>query len=106
MNIELMSAKFDSLGTIPLHVLSEPQLKDLEFVLVNKWYDLGLQLEVKDAELELIKRNNQEDLEACREMFRVWLRMSSSPSYQQLVGALVTVGEVEEAKYLCEKYGK
>ena len=102
-----MLTKFNSSGILPLPVLDEPQLKDLELVQVNKWYDLGQQLELKDTELEVIKRKNQGNLKACqREMFRVWLRMTPSPSYQQLVEALVTVGEVGEAEYLCKKYGK
>ena len=102
-----MLTKFDSAGILPVHVLDEPQLKDLELVQVNKWYDLGLQLELKDAELEVIKRENQGNLKACqREMFRVWLRMTPTPSYQQLVEALVAVGEAKAADLLCKKYSK
>ena len=61
---------------------------------------------MEDTELEVIKRNNPGDLEACRrEMFRAWLRITPNPSYQQLVQALVTVREVREADHLCKKYG-
>ena len=82
-------------------------MKDLVLIKVTEWYELGLQLGVDDAELEEIEKNNRGDLRACRRnMFRAWLRISPSPSYQQLVEALVTVGEVREAEYLCEKYGK
>ena len=88
-------------------MLAEPQLKDLESVQVIEWYDLGLQLELKDADLQVIKRNNLGDLKACRrEMFKAWLRVTPIPSYLQLVEALVAVDEVTEAEYLCEKYGK
>ena len=76
-------------------------------VQVIRWYDLGLQLGVDDAELKVIERNNPRDLEACRrEMFRTWLRITPRPSYQQLVQALVAVREVSEADHLCTKYGK
>ena len=37
-------------------------------------------------------------------MFRAWLRITPSPSYQQLVEALVTVREVREADHLSKKY--
>ena len=82
-------------------------MKDLVQIEVTKWYDLGLQLGVEDAKLEEIEKNNPGDLEACRsEMFMVWLEKTPSPSYQQLVEALVTVGEVGKAESLCKKYGK
>ena len=100
-----MSTNLIQSGALPSHV--GPQLKDLVLVQVIRWYELGLQLGVDDTELEVIKRNNPGDLEACRrEMFRAWLRITPSPSYQQLVEALVTVREVREADHLCKKYGK
>ena len=100
-----MSTNLIQSGALPSHV--EPQLKDLVLVQVIRWYELGLQLGVDDRELEVIKRNNPGDLEACRrDMFRAWLRITPSPSYQQLVEALVTVREVREADHLCKKYGK
>ena len=83
-----------------------PQLKDLVLVQVTEWYDLGLQLGVEDEELDVIDRNNPGNLKACRrEMFKAWLRISSSPAYQQLVEALIAVGDVKEADKLCKKYG-
>ena len=99
-----MSTNLVQSGALPPH--AEPHLKDLVLVQVIRWYDLGLQLGVEDTELEVIKRNNPGDLETCRrEMFRAWLRITPSPSYQQLVEALVTVREVREADRLCKKYG-
>ena len=72
-----------------------------------EWYDLGLQLGVENAELKVIQKNNPGDLRACRrEMFEAWLGINPSPSYQQLVEALLEVGEVNEADRLCNKYGK
>ena len=83
-----------------------PQLKDLVLVQVTEWYDLGLQLGLEDKDLDVIQRNNPENLKACRrEMFKTWLRISSSPSYQQLVEALKAVGDVKEADKLCKKHG-
>ena len=88
---------------LPTHV----RLKDLVLIRTAKWYNLGLQLGIDDTELEVIEKHNPRDLEACqREMFRTWLRTIPSPSYQQLVKALQTVGEISEADRLCKKYGK
>ena len=72
-----------------------------------EWYDLGLQLGIDDTELDVIEKNNRGDLKACRRnMFRAWLRITPSPSYQQLVEALMAVGEDKEADLVCKKYSK
>ena len=85
----------------------KPQLKDLVLVQTTKWYNLGLQLGIKDTELDVIEENNPKDIDTCkRKMFKAWLRITPSPSYQQLVEALQTVGEISEADHLCKKHGK
>ena len=82
----------------------KPQLKDLVLIKTVKWYNLGLQLGIDDTELDVIEENNPKDIDACkRKMFRVWLRITPSPSYQQLVEALLAVGEISEADRLCKK---
>ena len=84
-----------------------PQLKDLVLVQTIEWYDLGLQLGIDDTELDVIEKNNRGDLRACRRnMFRAWLRITPTPSYQQLVEALMAVGEGKEADLVCKKYSK
>ena len=94
-------------GYIFLSGTQGPQVKDLVLIKVTEWYELGLQLGVDDAELEEIEKNNRRHLRACRRsMFRPWLRITPSPSYQQLVEALTTVGEGKEADLLCKKYSR
>ena len=73
----------------------------------SEWYELGLQLGVDDAELQVIEKNNRGNLRTCqRNMFRAWLRITRSPSYQPLVEALMAVGEAKEAGLLCKKRSK
>ena len=85
----------------------KPELKDLVLVQTTKWYNLGLQLGIRDTELDVIEENNPKDIDTCkRKMFKAWLRITPSPSYQQLVEALVAVRENSEAVHLCKKYGK
>ena len=85
----------------------KPELKGLVLVQTTKWYNLGLQLGIKDTELDVIEENNPKDIDTCkRKMFKVWLRITPSPSYRQLVEALQIVGEICEADRLCKKYGK
>ena len=84
-----------------------PKLKDLVLVQTKEWYDLGLQLGVEDTDLDVIQSNNPQNLRACRrEMFKAWLKMTPTPTYQQLVDALMAVGEVREADTLHKKFGK
>ena len=84
-----------------------PQLKDLVLVQTPKWYYLGVLLGIGVAELDVIEKNNPLNIHACkRKMFQAWLRITPSPSYQQLVEALKTVGEINEAERLRKKYGK
>ena len=84
-----------------------PKLKDLVLVQTKEWYDLGLQLGVEDTDLDVIQSNNPQNLRACRrEMFKAWLKMTPTPAYQQLIDALMAVGEVREADTLRKKYGK
>ena len=85
----------------------KPQLKDLVLVKTTKWYNLGLQLGIEDTELDVIEENNAKDIDACkRKMFKAWLRITPNPSYQKLVEALQTVGEISEVDHLCKKYSK
>ena len=82
----------------------KPQLKDLVLVQTTKWYNLGLQLGIEVTELDVIEENNPKDIDACkRKMFKTWLKITPNPSYQQLVEALQTVGEITEVDCLSGK---
>ena len=84
----------------------EPTLKDLIVIKVTNWYDLGLQLDIEDENLDVIKANNPRDTSSCkREMFRLWLKMVE-PCYQKLADALVAIGEENQASQLRQKHSK
>ena len=74
---------------------------------VKRWYDLGLQLDIDDDDLQIIRCDNPQDQDDCkRDMFRTWLTICPQPSYRQLVQALVALGDLREADHLCKKYGE
>jgi len=76
-------------------------------VKVKSWYNLGLQLNIEDYDLQTIERNNPQDQEGCkRAMFRIWLNNSPQASYKQLLQALVELDDVREADHLHKKYGE
>ena len=84
-----------------------PTLKDLVKVRVKNWYNLGLQLDIEDDDLDTIESNRPRDQEGCkRDMFKAWLRNCPQASYWQLVQAMVESGDVSEADCLCRKYGE
>ena len=73
---------------------------------VSDWHTLGLNLGVKDHELDQIERSHP--TEGCgrwkRETFSLWLRRKSNASWQDVAGALRqmeenTVAERIELKY-------
>jgi len=85
----------------------QPQLKDLVTIKVIEWYDLGLQLDIDDHELDVIQKDHHGNVRACRrEMFRTWLKSFPTANYQKLVQALLAIGENGEACRICKRYGK
>ena len=71
-------------------------LKDLVCLKVppTKWYQLGLQLNISERELDVIKVNNPVNVDGCiLEMFRTWLSNTSNASYADLGEALNRIGE-------------
>ena len=80
---------------------NRPELRELqEHVRTNKWFDLGLQLGLKDNELAAIR---VEYLGNCRRvMFSEWLRTTPKASRKQLIDALNRNAVAE--RYLAEQY--
>lgn len=90
-----------------MSLIGEPTLKELVTVKVNDWYDLGLQLDIQNDDLQTIKRNYPHDQKSCkREMFIKWLSICPQASYSQLVKALSVLGDETEADRLCRKHSE
>ena len=85
---------------------SKPTLRELCQLPVSKWYNLGLQLEVNQKELEKIQSKHPQTDRICQtKMFGVWLREVENPNYEKLLKALASIGRRDIAKSLCEKKG-
>ena len=85
---------------------SRPELRELqEHVRTNKWFDLGLQLGLKDNELAAIGVEYLGNIDNCRRvMFHEWLRTTPKASRKQLIDALNRDAVAE--RYLAEQYQK
>ena len=55
----------------------------------TKWFQLGLQLNIGEHDLNVIRVNNPRDVDTCiLEMFKTWLSTTPSASYTDLREAL------------------
>ena len=84
-----------------------PELKDLMHLQVFDWYTLGLALNLKSDDLNIIEKDFQGDTrkQTCK-MFELWLRTQPNASYEQLIKTLHEVGDEKLANSLCKKCGK
>ena len=65
-------------------------VKRFLFEAKRKWYNIGLELGVKDSMLDEIKAGHGTDYDAClREMLQIWLRFyPNKPTWDRLADAL------------------
>ena len=87
----------------------KPRLKQLTRELkpnAANWEDIGIQLDIDDGELQVIKSDNAGDNRAClREMLRIWLAQTSpAPSWSTIIEAVKYLGDQKLASRLRIKY--
>lgn len=67
---------------------------------VNRWFDLGIQLEIKDYDLEKIQ-HDKGDTDSCKtQMVIHWLRNDTTASWKKLCDALKHMGETRVAQQI------
>lgn len=86
---------------------TEPTLKELlSVVQTTNFFGLGLQLNIKEYDLNVIEKDNRGDVrKQMRLMFQQYLRQTVSPSWQEVATALNTIGEDKLADTIAKKYG-
>ena len=95
-----------------LHTFSSGEvtvkLLDEELKEVSDWYGLGLHLHIPTAELDFIRYEPRlcRIQDRKREMFSVWMRKISEPSWPRVVKALKEIGQERLAYKIALKYGK
>jgi hypothetical protein len=70
----------------------------------NRWFNLGLQLNIGMEQLQKIKSNNRDSKSCHQEMLLMWL--DSSPTWEGLASALEkdSVGREEEANEIRKRF--
>ena len=72
-------------------------MKDLAFLPILNWFDVGVALELEASELKVIKKNFSGDLKRQRnEMFQLWLN-NEEVTIDTLVKALLDTDNIEAA---------
>ena len=65
------------------------KVRDFLFEVRLKWYDIGIELDMEQEELDVIKQHNHNEPSKClSEMVTSWLKSYDNPTWQALAGAL------------------
>ena len=70
-----------------------------------KWFQLGLKLGISPDDLDVIKEDNKNDVDAARlSMLKMWLDECENPSWEEVIQALKDIKQRRLAKKLEGKY--
>ena len=87
---------------------SKPKRKDINRYseLDEKWYSLGVELEIEDDELDNLEEKYSDPHKRLIKMFGVWLEKGEDPTYSKLIKALVDINKRDIAGSICAQLGK
>ena len=90
-----------------MHPCADVSLKSLQndLTLVWRWYPLGIQLGVPDADLRMIESDYHRTEERKLHSLSKWMDIDEHPSWSKVVRALVAINERHVARNIAEKYG-
>ena len=79
--------------------------RELTDISGSEWFNLGVQLGVKDATLRDIEANHKGDVQRCKtEMLRVWLQSGPTNPWKRLATILENMGRKVLAQSILEQY--
>ena len=76
----------------------------LDYIHINNWYRLGLQLGVSDTELNIIEENNKDIKVALRRTLQLVLRTCPDLTWKNVADALRKIGENKTARVIEDKF--
>ena len=87
---------------------SKPKRKNINKYseLDEKWYSLGIELEIDDEELDELEEKYGDLHRRMIKVFGMWLEKGENPTYRQLLKALVNIGKRDVAKSICTEIGR
>ena len=82
-----------------------PKISELATVPIQQWYTLGLQLGLEEDVLSSIEvEQSRKHVKCKRAMFRKWLESTPTASWNDLINALVQIGEEETAEKVRKEF--
>ena len=73
---------------------------------LKNWYNVGLQLDLEEEDLDKIEKSNQDSGTQQRKMFSLWLSSGANITYDTLLTALIRVNDKKAVTDLCTQQGK
>ena len=89
-----------------IHTVVSERLLSNDLAYVWRWYPLGIQLGVPEADLRMIEKDYKHTEDMKLHMLSKWMRIDEQPSWSKVVRALVAINERHVARNIAEKYGK
>ena len=102
----IVTLKTDKTVMSFIHTDVSEKLLSNDLTYVWRWYPLGIQLGVPDADLRKIECDFQHTEDRLIRMLSKWMRIDEQPSWSKVVRALVAINERHVARDIAEKYGK
>ena len=104
--VYIVTLKTDKTVMSFIHTDVSEKLLSNDLTYVWRWYPLGIQLGVPDADLRKIECDFQRTEDRLIRMLSKWMRIDEQPSWSKVVRALVAINERHVARDIAEKYGK
>ena len=93
--------------TFFIHMLGQLKFKTVQKKIWDtrlKWFNIGIHLDLQKSDLDVIKANNNNDVEGCfNDMIEMWLKQAfPEPSWAAIIAALKgsAVGHIDLARKL------
>ena len=80
------------------------KLKILDLIPIHDWRGVGLQLDVKETDLDEIEAYNKSGKDCTRKMYSLWLRNTPEASYRDLKKAFEKLNYNEQLKQLNSEF--
>ena len=86
--------------------ISSPTIRELAVfpTLGDAWKNLGTALSIDDQTLQLINRNFPSLIKKQRELFRAYLNANPSPTWRDIIDALVKIGKQDIARKVIDTF--
>ena len=80
-------------------------IQDLSSLAIDNWNQVGIKLGVTESELKAIQQACSNDVESSVSMLNEWFYSENRATYESLVKALASSGNIKLAEQICSDKG-